>query len=280
MGAGIGLGFLRSGAAVTFLARDEARARLRLADAVGRLHAVLREGCPSDAQLDVVTSVEELPICHLVIESIAEDAEAKRELLRELSAAQPHALLGTNTSSLPISELASAVLDPGRFAGTHFWYPPPLMPLVELVPGTETTTDAMDRWATALGAAGWLPVRLRRDVPGFLWNRLQVAVLREAKHLVESGVADARTVDLVVELGLARRWSVTGPLATAALGGITTFETVGRNLLPQLSDAADLAGLATVLAGYVDDADALDRRRNQELSASPVVRVEDGRHGS
>jgi 3-hydroxybutyryl-CoA dehydrogenase len=143
------------------------------------------------------------------------------------------------------------------------------MPLVELVPGECTSAAAIDRCATMLEACDKVPVRLQRDYPGFLWNRIQIAVLREAKHLVDAGVADAATVDLVVQQGLARRWSVTGPLASAVLGGLPTFEAVGRNLLPLLSDARDLDGMTAALDGYVPDPVALDRTRNQRLAAMP-----------
>jgi 3-hydroxybutyryl-CoA dehydrogenase len=267
MGAGIGLGFAQHGAAVTYLTRDSSRAR----DAVARVAAEFVAIGAVDRQrgeaLDFCTEIDDLPSSQLIIESVPEDLALKVPLLAELSRAQPDALLCSNTSSLSITAIAADTARPDRVAGMHFWYPAPLMPLVELVPGSETTDDTLDRGARILAEHGKVPIRLQRDLPGFVWNRLVVAVLREAMSLVAQGVVTAREIDLVVEQGLARRWSLTGPFASAVLGGVSTFETVGRNLLPQLSSATDLEGLAGMLSDYVADTDGLNTWRNQQLSA-------------
>ena len=270
MGAGIGLVFGSAGSDVTFLVRDVARGRARVDAMVAELVGLDVLDPQATLAYDVVDSMAALPQCDLVIESVPEDAAVKAALLAPLSAAQPDAVIGTNTSSLPITDLARAVERPERFVGTHFWYPPMLMPLVELVPGGDTTEQTLDACDEFLRHCGKVPVRLRRDFPGFLWNRLQVAMLREAKHLVEVGVADPATVDLVVEQGLARRWAITGPLASAALGGAATFEAVGRNLLPLLSDRHDLDGLGDLLREYIRDPEALDRKRNERLARTPT----------
>lgn len=270
MGAGIGLVFASGGARVTFLVRDVRRARDRVASHIDELRELRAIGEDLALHYEVVDSMDDLPECDLIVESVPEDVGLKSALLEPLSKAYPDAIIGTNTSSLPITDLAKSVTRPERFLGTHFWYPPMLMPLVELVPGSDTSADAMDMCEAFLGSCGKVPVRLRQDYPGFLWNRLQVAVLREAKHLVEAGVADPSTVDLVVEQGLARRWAITGPLASAKLGGIPTFEAVGRNLLPLLSDAGSLDGLGDALRDYVTDPAALDRARNAALAETPT----------
>ncbi len=269
MGAGIGLGFAGHGASVTYMVRDRARAEARIAAVAAELIEIGPPAWPASdpPAYTVETSIDRLPRSELIVESIPEDLELKVPLLRELSEAQPDALLCSNTSSLPITELAAQVVSPERVAGMHFWYPPPLMPLVELVPGEMTSTATLDSCEQVLRNHGKTPVRLRADNPGFVWNRLTVAVLREAKALVESGLVNARTVDLVVEQGLARRWSLTGPFASAILGGVPTFETVGRNLLPLLSSADDLEGLTEILDGYIRDPEALARWRNRELNA-------------
>lgn len=119
---------------------------------------------------------------------------------------------------------------------------------------------------STLAALGKSPIRVERDVAGFVWNRLQFALLREAVALVESGVADVATVDAVVSDGLARRWRYGGPFVTAALGGAATFEKVAENLFPVLSNAADAAGLADAIAAVRQDLATVRRRRDAGLA--------------
>lgn len=267
MGTGIGLGFAHYGASVTYLVRDRDRAQRvvrKLADEMAAIGIADRD-LAEDVSL--CTTVDGLPPSDLIIESVPENRALKVALLAELSSAQPRALLCSNTSSLSITDIASGTMRPERVAGMHFWYPPPLMPLVELVPGERTSAGALDLGMELLRSHGKTPIRLTRDIPGFVWNRLVVAVLREAKSLVEQGVVSAREVDLVVEQGLARRWSLTGPFASAVLGGVATFETVGGNLLPRLSTDTDLGGLSLLLDGYVSHPDSLDAWRNRQLAA-------------
>jgi 3-hydroxybutyryl-CoA dehydrogenase len=267
MGSGIGLGFAQHGASVTYLTRRPLQAREAVAKVAEDFVALGIVDKESVDGLAFCAEIDELPASDLVIESIPEDLLLKVPLLTELSKAQPDALLCSNTSSLSITSIAVGTVRPDRVAGMHFWYPAPLMPLVELVPGHQTSDDCLDRAAQILVDHGKVPIRLQRDFPGFVWNRLVVAVLREAKSLVEQGVVTARDVDLVVEQGLARRWSLTGPFASAVLGGVSTFETVGRNLLPRLSSASDLTGIADMLQDYVGNIDELNAWRNQQLAA-------------
>lgn len=266
MGTGIGLGFASYGAEVTYLVRNLARAE-RTVEALAReLSDLHLWGTSSSPSIAFCTHIDEMPDSDVVVESVTEDLSTKIQLFEELSARQPQALLCTNTSSLRITDIAVRADHPQRVVGMHFWYPPPLMPLVELVPGRLTSPATLDAAGDFLRRHGKVPITLRFDHPGFVWNRLVVAVLREAKALVDLGVVSARDVDLVVEQGLARRWSLTGPFASAVLGGVGTFETVGRNLLSELASTADLAGLAELLDGYIRDPDALSRWRNEHLA--------------
>src|SRR6201999_2305475 len=131
---------------------------------------------------------ERIATAELIVETIVEQPEPKREILAELSASAPaDAVIATNTSSLSLDELAEAVHDPERFAGYHWFNPPELVALVELVPAAKTAPEAIERlfaWSVAIGKT---PVRLARAVPGFVANRLQYALLREAYALVEEG---------------------------------------------------------------------------------------------
>jgi 3-hydroxybutyryl-CoA dehydrogenase len=267
MGVGIGLSFAASGADVTVLSRNAARGTFAIARAGQRLVSL---GVLAGADAESVRVVEDparLPRCCLVVESLPEDLELKRALFATLSLCQPEAILASNTSSLRITDIARDASRPERIVGTHFWYPAPLMPLVEVVPGEATDGATLEGTSQLLSCMGKTPVTLQRDIAGFVWNRLTVAVLREAKWLVDEGVVEARDIDLVVERGLALRWSLTGPFSSAALGGAAIFETIGANLAPQLSAARDLSGLADLVDGLVTDPGQLDHWRSTRLAA-------------
>jgi 3-hydroxybutyryl-CoA dehydrogenase len=176
-------------------------------------------------------------------ESVPEDFELKVAVLRSVVEASPRAVIATNTSSLSVTKLGGALGAGDRTVGTHYWDPPLLMPLVEVIAGDDTD-PAIVRWvADVLSATGKRPVVVGRDVPGFAWNRLQLAILREAVWLVENGVATPETVDTIVRDGLARRWRHVGPFETVGLGGITTWSRIGENIIPALSKSEMLQRL-------------------------------------
>ena len=235
MGAQIGCEYVAGGHDVTFVARDPdaAAARVRNASALAA-----QLGLKPTGSYELAGRVERAP--DLVVESLPEDLELKVELLAPLAATP---VIATNTSSLSITELGERIGAPERIVGTHYLNPPLLLPPVEVVAGARTDPAVVERVAAVLRELGKLPVLVERDVPGFVWNRLQLALVREALWLVEEGVASPETVDTVVREGLARRWRHVGPFAVAALGGVETWLKVGENLLPELSTAADLAGL-------------------------------------
>jgi 3-hydroxybutyryl-CoA dehydrogenase len=245
MGAQIGCEYLAAGHEVTFVARSAARARERLDD-VRRLverHAL----APLPAELRVVAAVDAALAADLVVESVDESFALKVEVLSTAAAAHPAAVLASNTSSLSIGELGEAVGAPERTLGTHYWNPPLLMPLVEIIRGG-ASDDAVSLVVDALRAIGKRPVLINRDVPGFAWNRLQFALLREALWLVDEGVAEPAVVDEIVRDGLARRWRYTGPFETAALGGAETFQSIAANLFGELSSATAAPTLAAAVA--------------------------------
>ncbi|MCW3066409.1 MAG: 3-hydroxyacyl-CoA dehydrogenase family protein, partial [Solirubrobacterales bacterium] len=188
------------------------------------------------------------------------------EVLRPAVARWPGAIVASNTSSLSVTELALAVGAPERTIVTHYWNPPLLMPLVEVVPGPRTERRVVERVSALLTQLGKRPVLVRRDVPGFIWNRLQFALLREALWLVDEGVASAEDVDLVVRDGLARRLRLTGPFATAELGGLETFARIAENLFPVLSQATDAPALRAWTPRDEATLTALAARRDAALS--------------
>jgi 3-hydroxybutyryl-CoA dehydrogenase len=173
-----------------------------------------------------------------VSENIPEDIGIKQAFFRELSRlAKPDAILSTNTSGLSITAIASAVAGPERVVGFHWLNPPHLMVPVEITRGARTSEETMRATVAIAEDLGRRPVRVERDAPGFLWNRLQMALFREALHIVEQGIATPEAVDQAVQLGLGLRWAAVGPFRIADLAGLPTFRAVAAGVYPELSAA-------------------------------------------
>lgn len=155
-----------------------------------------------------------------VQECVREDLALKREVFAAIDAAAPDdALVCTSSSGLSISEIQTAAARPGRCLAAHPYNPPHLVPLVELAPGALTAPEALDRAAAFYTAVGKVPVKLTRDLPGYLANRLSAALWREAVDLVLRGVATVEDVDKAVTFGPGLRWAAMGPHLLYDLGG-------------------------------------------------------------
>jgi 3-hydroxybutyryl-CoA dehydrogenase len=170
----------------------------------------------------------------LVVEAITEDFEAKVDVLSAASQLAPQAILATNTSSLRVGALAERSQSWERLVGTHYLNPPTLMPVVEVVTTSRTAPEVMEQVIDTLQYMDKVPVVVP-DIPGFVWNRLQFALLREAVALHRRHGVTAEAIDLIMRKGLGRRWSIMGPFQTMALGGSTTFEAVAALLFPTLT---------------------------------------------
>lgn len=171
----------------------------------------------------------------LVIEAIVEDVEAKRSLFARLHEANPAAILASNSSVIAISAIAADIDDSSRCVGMHFWNPPDLIPIVEVIKGMGTSAATMDRTMEFLERIGKLPVRVNKDVPGFVGNRMQHALWREAIDLVATGVCDAETVDLVVRNTLGLRLGAMGPIENADYVGLDLTLAIHEQVLPSLN---------------------------------------------
>lgn len=175
----------------------------------------------------------------VVFEAGPENLEIKQQLFANIErAAPPHALLASNTSVIPITAIMQGLSRKERALGTHWWNPPYLIPLVEVIRTNATSADAVQRMRELLLRVGKKPVTVNKDVPGFVGNRLQHALWREAISLVQNGVCDAETIDLVVKAGFGRRLAVLGPLENADLVGTDLTLAIHATVLPDLDRTA------------------------------------------
>ena len=245
MGTGMAQVFAQSGFDVTWYNRSAAGMERGLAGVRRNERILIESGAvtaeearASRTRLNPTLELSDLAPVDFVAETIVEDLNSKSRLFRSLTRmCRSDAILTTNTSWLSISRMAAAVSRPERFAGFHFLNPAHLIPLVEVIPGEATSEETV---GTAVGMArriGKQPIVVRKEVPGYVTVRLQAALVREAVHLVEEGVATSAEIDTAMKDGLGMRWALLGPLEIADLGGVDVFNIVTRNLNPHVSAA-------------------------------------------
>jgi 3-hydroxybutyryl-CoA dehydrogenase len=170
-----------------------------------------------------------------VVEAVLEDLPLKQKLFVEIERhARPDTILASNTSVIPITRIMEGLRDRSRALGTHWWNPPYLVPLVEVIGTQWTSQAAIDRTMALHKAAGKMPVHVKKDVPGFVGNRLQHALWREAISLVERGICDAETVDTVIKASFGRRLAVLGPLENADLVGTDLTLAIHQTVLADI----------------------------------------------
>lgn len=204
-------------------------------------------GC--DAPVTYTTSLERCVVgTSIISESVSENLVVKKKLFADIEQwVDADCLLTSNTSSVPITDIARNLAYPERVIGMHWFNPPDVMPLVEIVSGMATSSRAVQRTHDICEAIGKKTIDVKHDVAGFVVNRLQYAILREALHLVETGVATISDVDLAVETTLAPRWSAFGPLKLMDLAGLDVVERVSDILMPALSRDAETSTLVRQL---------------------------------
>ena len=171
----------------------------------------------------------------IVIEAIVEDLRVKQQVFARLDAANPDAVLMSNSSVLPITQIAMLTTRPERAVGTHWWNPPQLIPVVEVIRGQRTAPEIMQRTVDFLVALGKTPVRVERDVPGFVGNRLQHALWREALALVSDGICPPESVDRIVAATLGVSLAERGPIAEMRRAGVHEVVRELAETLPALN---------------------------------------------
>lgn len=240
MGAGIAEVAARAGCDVVVVESDAARAtagRTRLERSLERAQARgrIEDAGEALARLRVVTDLAELADRELVVEAVVEDEAAKTALFKELDriVVDPEAILASNTSSIPIMQLAVATSRPSHVLGIHFFNPVPVLPLVELVPSLMTSPDVVDRARSFVaGQLGKEPI-LCQDRAGFVVNALLIPFILSAIRMLESGFATAEDIDRGLVLGAAHPQ---GPLALADLIGLDTTKAVAESLYEEFKE--------------------------------------------
>jgi 3-hydroxybutyryl-CoA dehydrogenase len=189
------------------------------------------------AALARITTTTDLGAAHdadVVVEAVFEDLEVKQAVFRELDKiCKPDALLATNTSALPITQVAAATARPESVVGTHFFSPVPMMQLCELVRGYKTSDETLAKARAFAEGVGKTCVVVNRDVAGFVTTRLIAALAIEAVHLYETGVASAEDIDLACKLGFGHAM---GPLTTLDLTGVDIMRNAARNIYTETQD--------------------------------------------
>jgi len=246
IGHGTAQVFAMAGHPVTMIGRSAAS----LAQAIERIEASLRDfvahGILTQAEADAVpgrvatsTALADAASADFVLEAVTEDLPLKIGIFGELDRiCRPDAILASS-SGQPASALVPQVQRKERVVAAHFWYPPQLIPLVEVCGGPHCAKAVLDRTVALIRGAGKNPVVIDKEVKGFIGNRLQFALLREAWSLWAEGVAKPEVIDAVVKASFGRRVGITGPIESADIGGLETMYNFARFLQPDLNTAPE-----------------------------------------
>ena len=246
MGSGIALQFAIGGYEVQLGDVSDERLELALATIATNLEMMRDMGLVDDesaagvpGRISTSAALEEtLDGADFVIEAVFEDQPLKQKVFGEIDGLAPdHAVLASNTSSFMASQLAPFTGRPGKVVVANWWNPPYLLPLVEVVRGPETTDETIETTVALLTDLGKRPVVLQKESLGFIGNRMQFALLREAASIVEAGIATAEDVDAVVTNSFGRRLSVAGPFQVFDLAGWDTILAIIDQLFPDLESS-------------------------------------------
>jgi len=244
MGSGIAQEFATAGYEVALqdIDADQLQAavtRMRENLALLAEHALI-EAASVDAIVHRVTCTTNLEDAvsqtDLVVEAATENVEMKQDLFWSLSKLCPaHTILASTTSAIPPDKLAEATHCPGRVIVTHFAFPNYLIPLVEMARATETSDETVQTVYALLEKIGKRPIIMKIPLPGFISNRLQMAMLREALNIIAQGAATPKDVDTAVQNAFGRRYAIAGPLAVFDMSGLNTLQNVLQQTVPHLA---------------------------------------------
>jgi 3-hydroxybutyryl-CoA dehydrogenase len=252
VGHGLALHFAKAGCQVSLYSRTQKTLDKAIENIQSNLSVLLQGQTSVEHEIEQIISrirttrnideaVSKAPI---IIESVAEDLKVKQDLFKELDQMCPRdVILATNTSVISITAIASEAKNRGRIIGTHFWFPPYLIPLVEVVKGRDTSDETMETTYHFMKKAGKYPIKCLKDVPGFVANRLQHALWREAISIVEKGIADAATVDDAIKQSFGIRIPVLGPIENADMVGLDLVLAIHNTVLQDLEASPNPSSL-------------------------------------
>lgn len=252
MGHGIALLSAKAGLNVKMYGRSDESLDRGMSSIISSLNRLTIQGTFSEMECqDIISRIrgvktleEAADGADFIIESVAENLELKQDIFRKLdSLCTPEVILASNTSGLSPSEIANVTTHPERVVIAHFWNPPQLISLVEVVPGEKTSKETVDITSEWIDFIGKKSVKMEKECLGFIGNRLQLALLREAMYIVEQGWAKPEEVDKAMEYGHGRRLSVTGPLCSADLGGLDIFNNISSYLFKDLCNYTEPSAL-------------------------------------
>ncbi|MGB9782435.1 MAG: 3-hydroxyacyl-CoA dehydrogenase family protein [Moorellaceae bacterium] len=247
MGSGIAQVFASKGFDVTIVSRDPSQSTA-LKSIEANFKVLMENGAATKEELDntlghiTLTADKKAAFrdADIIIENIPENMELKQDFFYEAEQmCREDTILATNTSVMSITEIGAKVRNKSRVIGTHFWNPPFLIPLVEVVRTEYVSDEVVDKTVAILQRAGKHPVVVKKDVPGFVANRLQHALWREAISIVERGIADARTVDECIRYGFGLRLPILGPLENADMVGLDLTLSIHEYILKYLESSPE-----------------------------------------
>jgi 3-hydroxyacyl-CoA dehydrogenase len=285
MGPGMAAVLARSGSKVTLndispevLSRAEGAAGLA-AQVLERVGAPSEPGGSISFEADLKTA---LAGAELVLEAVPEKLDLKRQVFASLEEhSAPDTILASNTSGIPITEIARDAKHPGRVIGMHWSNPPHLIPMIEVVPGEQTADSTRDALVGIINAFGYEAV-IEREVPGFVENRILYAILRECLSLVEQGIISEADMDTCVKWGIGYKLSVIGPMRLLDMAGLDIYQSVASYLNPDLSTSAEVPQLIKertarqqlgmkTLGGIYEYTEEQVRDRRAEIAAGLVA---------
>jgi 3-hydroxybutyryl-CoA dehydrogenase len=244
MAVGIGAGFIDAGMEVVFLGRtvDKAQAALTAARKTALALAGGAARAPVSAMAGSIDGWNDWQGVTWVIETVAEDFELKRELFAALDARVPAGIpIGSNSSGFPITRIAQGLATRSRMFNAHYFMPAHLVPLVEVALGEDSDPALGEAVCELYRRAGKKPVLVRKDIPGFLANRIQHALMREALALIDSGIATPADVDTAVRYSFGFRYAAAGPVLQKEISGWDSMARAAAEIYPSLSNTHVLA---------------------------------------
>jgi len=245
MGSGIAQVFAQQGFSVIVNDLNEdilKKAKKRIENNLYLFH---QEGILSKENLKEVAQnltfssrMDEISGVDMVVEAISEQIKLKQALFQKLDKMfSPEVILATNTSGISISLIASATKNPDRVVGMHWWNPPCIIPVVEIIKGEKTKEEIVEAVRKLVIRLKKKPILVKKDIPGFLGNRMQYALMREAVHLLEKKVASAQDIDTMVRAGFGFKFPIIGPLETIDMAGMDIFYNVSQYLYKELDSS-------------------------------------------